>query len=77
LNYKHDDFKKALFKNFNKYNIKFDEDRISEHYNDEKTLEEYKIGGKMKKKLISKHQNGTTKGGLINKSYSGIWGNRG
>lgn len=31
----------------------------------------------MRTKLITKHQQGTTRGGLVNHSYSGTWGNRG
>ena len=31
----------------------------------------------MRAKLITKHQQGTTRGGLVNHSYSGTWGNRG
>lgn len=31
----------------------------------------------MKNKLITKHQQGTARGGLVPHQYSGTWGNRG
>jgi hypothetical protein len=34
-------------------------------------------GGNLPKKLISKHQYGTNRGGLVHHQESGTWGNRG